>query len=99
MTMPIGGTSTILMLGGRRVQSGGTMKRTRVTAKTTTMKREMRKKRRGRETAPECESMFTSNNTEVGVSELKAAGYDKLLASRVDQQVSSCRVEIVMNIL
>ena len=97
MTMLIGGTSTILMLGGRRVQSGGTMKRTRVTAKMTTMKREMRKKRRGRETAPECESMFTSNNTEVGVSELKAAGYDKLLASRVEGRVLSHIVEVIMN--
>ena len=58
------------------------MKGMRVTA-TTTMKRARRKKRRGRETAPGCDIMFTSNETEVGVSEVKAVGYDKLLVSRV----------------
>ena len=64
-------------------QSGGTMKGTRATA-TTTMKRARRKRRRERETAPGCDIMFTSNKMEVGVSEVKAAGYDKLLASRVE---------------
>ena len=43
--------------------------------------------------------MFTSNETKVGVSEVKAAGNDKLLASRVEGQVSSRRVEGVMNCL
>ena len=41
--------------------------------------------------------MFTFNKTEVGFSEVKAAGYDKLLASRVEGQLLSCRVEGVMN--
>ena len=41
--------------------------------------------------------MFTSNETEVGVSEVKAVGYDKLLAYRVYGRVSSRRVEGVMN--
>ena len=48
------------------------------------MKRVRRKKRRGRETANRCDIMFTSNYTEVGVYEAKAAGYDKLLAYRVE---------------
>ena len=48
------------------------------------MKRERRKKRRGRETAPGCDILFTSNETEVGVSEVKAVGCDKLLASRIE---------------
>ena len=43
------------------------MKVTRETA-TTTMKRARRKNRRGRETSPGCDIMFTSNETEVGVS-------------------------------
>ena len=43
---------------------------------TKTIKRTRRKERRGRETATGCDIMFTSNETEVGVSELKAAGYD-----------------------
>ena len=90
------GTSTISACGGRRGQSGGTIKGTRVTA-TTTMKRARRKKRRGRDTAPGCDIMFTFNEIEVGVSEVKAAGYDKLLASRVEVLVSSRRVEGVMN--
>ena len=62
------------------------------------MKRARRKKRRGRETAPGCDIMFTSNETEVEVSEVKAAGYDKLLASRVEGRVLSCRVDGVMNV-
>ena len=37
--------------------------------------------------------MLTSNETEVGVSEVKATGYDKLLASRVEGRVSSRRLE------
>ena len=41
--------------------------------------------------------MFTSNETEVGVSEVKAACYDKLMVSRVEGRVSSHRVEGVMN--
>ena len=48
------------------------------------MKRVRKKERRGRETAPGCDIMFISNDTEVGVSELKAAGYDSQLASRVE---------------
>ena len=55
------------------------------------------KKRRGRETAPLCNIMSTSNNTEVGLSEVKASGYDKLLASRVEGRVLSHRVEVIMN--
>ena len=74
------------------------MKGMRVIA-TTTIKRARRKKRRGRETAPGCDIMFTSNETEVRVSEVKAAGCDKLLASRVEGRVLSCRVEGVMNFL
>ena len=70
------------MWGGGRGQSGGTMKGKRETAMTT-MKRVRRKKIRGRETAHGCDIMFTSKNTEVGVSEVKAAGYDKILESRV----------------
>ena len=50
---------------------------------TTTMKIARRKKRRRKETAHGCDIMYTSNETEVGVSEVKAAGYDKLPASRV----------------
>ena len=61
------------------------------------MKRARTKKRRGRETAPRCDIMFKSNEMEVGVSEVKAAGYDKLLAYRVEGRVSSYRVEEVMN--
>ena len=38
---------------------------------TATMKIARRKERRGRETAPGCDIMFTSNETEVGVSEVK----------------------------
>ena len=57
------------------------MKGTRATA-STTMNRASRKKRRGRETDPGCDIMFTSNETEVGVSEVKAAFYAKLLVSR-----------------
>ena len=58
-----------------------------------------RKKRRGRETALRYDIMFMSNKTEVGDSEVKAAGYDKLLESRVKGQVLSRRVEGVMNSL
>ena len=61
------------------------------------MKRARRKNRRRRDTAPVCDNMFTSKKTEVGVSEVKAAGYDNLLASRVEGRVSSCRVERVIN--
>ena len=69
------------------------------TTVTTTTKRATRKKRSGRETTIGCDIVFTSNETEVGVSEVKAAGYDKLLASRVEGRVLSCRVEGVMNFL
>ena len=48
------------------------------------MKRVRRKKKRGRETAPGFDIMFTSNEMEVEVSEVKSAGYDKRLASRVE---------------
>ena len=48
------------------------------------MKRARRSKRRGRETAPGCDIMFTSNKKEVGVSEVKAVGYDKLLVNRIE---------------
>ena len=41
--------------------------------------------------------MFTSNDTNVGVSEVKSAGYDKLLASRADGRVLSRGVEVVLN--
>ena len=41
--------------------------------------------------------MFTSNETEVGVSEVKAEGYDKLLEYRVEGRVSYRRVEGVMD--
>ena len=51
---------------------------------TMTMKRARRNKRRGRETATGCNITFTSNDTKVGVSEVKAVGYDKLLAYRVN---------------
>ena len=51
------------------------------------------------ETATGCDLMFTSNEKEVGVSEVKSAGYDKLLASRVEGRVSSHMVEGVMNSL
>ena len=67
------------------------------TTVTTTTKRATRKKRRGRETTIGCDIVFTSNETEVGVSEVKAAGYDKLLASRVEGRVFSRRLEGVMN--
>ena len=90
------GMSTISACGGRRGQSGVTIKVTRVTA-TTTMKRARRKKRRGRDTAPGCDIMFTPNETEVGVSEVNAAGYDKLLVSKVDGRVSSHKLEVIMN--
>ena len=59
------------------------MKRKRATA-TTTMNRLRRKNKRGRETTPGCYIMFTSNETDVRVSEVKSKGYDKLLASRVE---------------
>ena len=72
------------------------MKGTRAT-ETTTMKIARSKKRRGRETDPLCNIMSTSNNTEVGLSEVKASGYDKLLASRVEGRVLSHRVEVIMN--
>ena len=72
------------------------MKGTKATA-TTMTERARRKNRRGRETAPGCKIMFTSNKTEVGVSEVKDAGYDKLLAYRVEGQVLSYRVEGIMN--
>ena len=51
---------------------------------TVTMERARRKKRRGRETPPVCDIMFTSNEMEVGVSEVKAVSYDKLLSSRLE---------------
>ena len=72
------------------------MKGTRATA-TTEMNRARRKNRRGRETAPGCDIMFTSKETEVGVSEVKAAVYDKILASRVEGRVLSHRIERIMN--
>ena len=75
------------------------MKGTRVTA-TTAMKRVSRvrrKERRIRETAPGCDIMVASNETEEVVSEVKAAVNDNLLASRVEGQVLSRRVEVVMN--
>ena len=71
------------------------MKGTRETD-TTTVKRSRSKKRGGRETDPGCDIMFKSNKTEVGVSEVKDGGYDKLLASRVEERVLSRRVEGVM---
>ena len=74
------------------------MKGTRVTA-TMKMKRVNMNKRRRRETAPGYDIMFASTMMEVGVSEVKAAGYDKLLASRVEGRVLSRRVEGVMNLL
>ena len=91
MTIPTRGTITILTWGGRRGQSGETMKGTRETT-TTTMKRVSRKKRRGRDTYPGCDIMFKYNEAEVGVSEVKASGYDNLLASRVEGLVSPQRV-------
>ena len=63
----------------------------------TTMKRVSRKKRMGREIAPGWDIMFTYKGKEVGVSEVKAVGYDKLLTSRVEVRVLSRRVEGVMN--
>ena len=83
MNMPTLGTSTVLTWGGRRGQSGGMTKGTRAMA-TTMMNRARRKERRGWETATGCDITFTSNETEVGVSEVKAAGYDKQLAPRVE---------------
>ena len=64
-----------------------------------TMKIVRRKKKRGRETAPGCDIMFTSDETEVGVYEVKSVSYDKLLVSRVEGRVLSCRVKGVMNCL
>ena len=84
------------MGGGRH--SWVTMKGTRETA-TTTMKVMWSKKRRGRETATGCDIMSASNEREVGVSGVKAAGYDKLMGSRVEGRVLSRRVEGVMNSL
>ena len=72
------------------------MKGTRATV-TTTMRRTRKKKRRGRETYPRCDIMFMSNEMEVGVSEVKTAGYDNLLASRVEGRVLSHGVEVIMN--
>ena len=66
---------------------------------TTTMKRSRRKNRRGREIATGCDIMFTSNEMEVELSEVKAAGYGELLASRVEELVLSRIVEGVMNCL
>ena len=43
--------------------------------------------------------MFTSNKTEMGVYDVKAAGCDKLLASRLEGLLSSRIVEGVMNLL
>ena len=64
---------------------------------TATMNISRRKKRIGRETAPGCDIMFTSNKMEVGVSEVKVVGYDKLLASRVEGRLLYRRVDGVMN--
>ena len=64
---------------------------------TKTIKRTRRKERRGRETDPGCDIMFTSNEMEVGLSEVKAVSYDKLLVSRLERQVSYRRLEGVMN--
>ena len=61
------------------------------------MKRERRKRRRGRETDHICDIMFTSNKTELVVSEVKAEGYDKILASKIEGRVSSRILEGVMN--
>ena len=72
------------------------MKGTRAT-ETTTMKIVRRKKRRGGYTDPGCNIMFMSNKMEVGVFAAKAAGYDKLLLSRVEGRLSSRRVDEVMN--
>ena len=58
------------------------MKVTRATA-TTTMEIVKKNKRRERETDTGCDISFTSNKTEVGVSEVKDGGYHKILASRV----------------
>ena len=70
------------------------MKGTRLT---TTMKIVKRKKRRGRYTASICDIMFTSKKKDVGVSDLKDVVCDKLLVSRVEGQLSTCKVERVMN--
>ena len=78
-------------MGGKEGAKWGEIKGTSLMA-TTEMNRVRRKNRRGRETAPGCDIMFTSNETELGVSEVKYSGYDKLLASRVEGRVSSCRV-------
>ena len=72
------------------------MKGERVTAMTT-MKRVRRNNRRGIATAHGCDIMFTSNDTEVVVSEVNSVVYDKLLMSRVEVQVSSRRLEGVVN--
>ena len=53
--------------------------------------RTRRKNRRGRETAPGCNIMFTFNEKDVGVSEMKAAGSDKLLPSRVEGRFPAAR--------
>ena len=101
--MPTRGTSTILAWGGRRGGNGGTVKGTRAMATTrmniARQKRARRKNWRGRETDPGYDIMFMSNETEVGVSEVKAVGYDKILASGVEVRVLSCRVEGVMDCL
>lgn len=44
-----------------------------------------------------CTFMTMSNTSEEGVSEVKAAACDKLLAQRVDSRVSSKKVESVLN--
>ena len=72
------------------------MKGTRAMA-TTTMKILRRKKKRGRDTSPGYDIIFMSNEAEVGVSEVMAASYDKLLVSRVEGRVSSRGGEGVMN--
>ena len=72
------------------------MKGMRLTA-TTTIERVGRKKWRGRVTAPGCDIMLPSNQIEVVVSEVKAAGYDKLMAYRVEGRLLSYIVEGVMN--
>ena len=64
------------------------MKGTRETT-ITTMKRVRRKKWKERETDPRLNIMFRFNETEVVLSKVKAAGYDKLLASKVEGRVSS----------
>ena len=49
------------------------------------------------ETAPGFDIMFISNETEVGVSEVKATGCNKLLVSRVEGRFLYHRVKGVMN--